>query len=248
MSRSGIVCVFAHPDDETFVVGGTIPRYARAGVACQLYCATDGDAGRSSGVRTASRAELGAFRRRELLAAARLLGFDDVRMPGHPDGAVGAMDTDLLVEEIVEFLREHRPAIVITFGPEGGPNTHRDHRAISRAATAAYFLAGVRTAYPDQALAPHAAARLFYQSWPTPSAGAELTAESLSATARIDITPFHALKRAAFGEHLTQQEHRQRFEQLTMTDAEWFTLAAGVPQPRPLIEDLFEGLERGTEN
>jgi hypothetical protein len=66
--------------------------------------------------------------------------------------------------------------------------------------------------------------------------------------ARIDITPFHALKRAAFAEHLTQQEHRQRFEQLTMTDAEWFTLAAGVPQPRPLIEDLFEGLERGTEN
>jgi LmbE family N-acetylglucosaminyl deacetylase len=186
--------------------------------------------------------ELGALRRRELLAAAGLLGFDDVRMPGHPDGALGTVDTDLLVEEIVGFLREHRPAVVITFGPEGGPNTHRDHRAISRAATAAYFLAGIRTAYPDQALPPHAPARLFYQSWPTPSAGAELAAESLPATARIDITPFHATKRAAFAKHVTQQDHRQRFEQLTMTDAEWFTLAAGVPQPAPFIEDLFEGL------
>jgi LmbE family N-acetylglucosaminyl deacetylase len=242
VSGGGIVCIFAHPDDETFVVGGTIPRYARAAVPCRLYCATDGDAGRSSGVRVASRAELGALRRRELLAATRLLGFDDVRMAGHPDGALGAVDTDLLVEEIVAFLRQRRPAVVITFGPEGGPNAHRDHRAISRAATAAYFLAGIRTAYPEQDLPPHAAARLFYQSWPTPPARSELLAESLPATVRIEITQFHEIKRAAFAEHRTQHEHRQRFEQLAMTDAEWFVLASGTPQPAPLIADLFEGM------
>ena len=66
-----LVAVFAHPDDETFAIGGTLARYAGEGVRCSLYCATDGDAGRSSGIPVSSRAELGALRRRELHAAAR---------------------------------------------------------------------------------------------------------------------------------------------------------------------------------
>lgn len=238
MSAQRIAAIFAHPDDETFVVGGTVPRYAAAGVTSHLYCATDGDAGRNSGVRADTRADLGTLRRRELLAAARVLGFTDVRAPGYPDGALGSVDADLLVGDIVAFLREHRPRVVITFGPEGAPNAHRDHRAISRAATSAYFLARIRTAYPEQGLEPHAAARLFYQTWP----GREMDVEGLPATARIDITAFHPTKRAAFALHLTQQVHRERFEQLSMTEAEWFTLASGVPQPASLIDDLFAGL------
>ena len=242
MSAQGIAAIFAHPDDETFAVGGTIPRYASAGVPCHLFCATDGDAGRTSGVRADSRAELGVLRRSELLAAARLLGFTDVRTPGYPDGALGAVDADLLVGDIVAFLREHRPRVVITFGPEGAPNTHRDHRAISRAATAAFFLARVPTAYPEQGLPPHSVARLFYHTWPCPASDAPLRAEGLPATARLPIARFRAMKRAAFGEHRTQQLHRERFEELSMTEAEWFTLAAGVPQPELLIDDLFAGL------
>jgi N-acetylglucosamine malate deacetylase 2 len=242
VSSSGIVAIFAHPDDETFVVGGTIPRYATAGIPCHLFCATDGDAGRTSGVRADSRAELGALRRRELFAAARVLGFTDVRAPGYPDGALGAVDADRLVGDIVAFLREHRPRIVITFGPEGAPNKHRDHRAISRAATAAFFLARLRTTYTDQGLEPHAAARLFYQTWSWRGTGETMNAEGLPATARIDIGAFQTTKRAAFAEHLTQQEHHERFEQLSMREPEWFALASGIPQPAPLIDDLFAGL------
>ena len=58
-----ITCLFAHPDDETFAVGGTVARHAREGVECHLYCATDGDAGRSSGVDVVSRDALGRRRR-----------------------------------------------------------------------------------------------------------------------------------------------------------------------------------------
>ena len=51
--------VFAHPDDETFATGGTLAKYAEEGARVTLYCATDGDAGRTSGIPFSSREELG---------------------------------------------------------------------------------------------------------------------------------------------------------------------------------------------
>ena len=82
--------VFAHPDDETFSMGAALARYAAAGVPCTLLSATDGDAGRASDVRVASRAELGATRRAELHAAARVLGVRDVWSLGLADGELPA--------------------------------------------------------------------------------------------------------------------------------------------------------------
>src|SRR3954465_1931284 len=127
--------VFAHPDDETFSIAGTVASLVRRGVDCALFCATDGDAGRASGMVVGSREELGRVRRRELQEAARAIGFATVVTPGYADGALGAADQDALVGDVVRFLRERRPDVVVTFGPEGAPNLHRDHRAISRAAT-----------------------------------------------------------------------------------------------------------------
>ncbi|HEX5830186.1 MAG TPA: PIG-L family deacetylase, partial [Gemmatimonadaceae bacterium] len=185
-----LCAVFAHPDDETFSMGRTLARYADAGVACHLFCATDGDAGRDSGLGTTSRDELGRRRRAELAAAARVLGIRSVHAAGHPDGTLPNVDADLLTGEIVRFLRLHRPQVVVTFGPEGAPNTHRDHRALSRAATAAHFLAGLSTAFPAQrseGAEPHQPARLYYVSWPRPTPGAPIQVEAVPATARVHV-------------------------------------------------------------
>ena len=57
-----LAAVFAHPDDETFATGGTLAKYADAGARVTLYVATDGDAGRSSGIPFSSREELGRIR------------------------------------------------------------------------------------------------------------------------------------------------------------------------------------------
>ena len=238
-----LAAVFAHPDDETFAMGATLPRYAAVGIALHLLAATDGDGGRASGIAVGSREELGRLRRAELHEAARRLGVRTVTSLGHPDGGLPAVDADRLVGEVVRFLRAHRPEVVVTFGPEGAPNLHRDHRAISRAATAAFFLAALPTAYLEQlaeGLAPHAARRLFYDAW-EPGAGA-LAAHSVPVTARLDAAPWDDAKRAAFDAHRTQHEFRDRFEEIAMRDDESFALAAGVPQPRALVEDLFEGL------
>ena len=240
-----LAAIFAHPDDETFVIGALVPRLVAGGGRATLYCATNGDAGRTSSVPVSSREELGAIRRAELHSAARLLGFSDVVAPGHPDGALAGVPADELTGEIVHFLREHRPQVVITFGPEGGRNAHRDHRAVSRAATAAFFVARLATSYPEHleaGLAPHAPARLFYSAWPTPGASDELRGESLPVTARIDARDYNERKRNAFLIHVTQREHEHRFVSLALTEHETFAFAAGMPQSRPVIEDLFEGL------
>ncbi|HUF27648.1 MAG TPA: PIG-L family deacetylase [Gemmatimonadaceae bacterium] len=243
-SRRILCAIFAHPDDETFVVGGLVARLATDGGRAHLYCATDGDAGRASGVPVSSRQELAALRRAELRSAARILGFDDVRAPGHTDGALGDVDPDVLTGEIVQFLRQHRPQVVVTFGPEGGRNAHRDHRAISRAATAAYYLAGVRTAFPEQladGLTPHTPSRLFYSAWPTPGPGDELRHESLPVNARVDVRAWNDRKRAAFLLHATQRDHQARFEKLALTDDETFALVS--EQRTGMLRDLFADVD-----
>lgn len=238
--------VFAHPDDETFAVGGTIVTYTARGVGCDLFCATNGDAGRNSGVPVSSREELGALRRNELISAARLLGIQALDMPGHADGALAAADQDVLVGQIVRRLREWRSEVVVTFGPEGGRNAHRDHRAISRAATAAFFLAGNPTQFPEQLgagrLRPHRPARLYYCAWQPPRQDEELRAMSAPPTAGIAIAAeARAAKRGAFLAHVTQQTLLPRFE-AAEGPVEWFALAAGTPQPAEMVEDLFAGL------
>ena len=240
-----IAAIFAHPDDEVFSIGGAVASYARAGVRCNLFCATDGDAGRASGVAISSREALGARRRDELARGAAILGFEPPVHGGFPDGALGAADPDALIGMIVERLRAWRPTVVITFGPEGGPNTHRDHRAISRAATAAFFAARIPTVFPDQlagGLEPWTPARLFYVAWPDPAPDALLPARSLPVTARVAITAVRETKRRSFLEHATQLDHLARFEELALTTHEAFHLAAGVPQPAAIIDDLFAGL------
>jgi LmbE family N-acetylglucosaminyl deacetylase len=209
-----------------------------------LFCATDGDAGKSSGIPVLSRAELGALRRAELTAAAHLLGIASLSTPGHGDGVLKEVDPDRLIGEIVLFIRRNRPDVLLTFGPEGAPTQHRDHRAIARAATAAFFLAGLSTEYAEQLreVAPHTPARLYYVAWDPPEPGAELAAVSVPVTCRVPITDQHVRKREAFLAHTTQRQHQARFEQLTMLPTERFALAAGAPQPRPVTDSLFEGL------
>jgi LmbE family N-acetylglucosaminyl deacetylase len=244
-ARRTLVALFAHPDDETFSMGATLPRYAAEGVAIHLLCATDGDGGRVSSVAVGSRAELGRLRRAELHAAARLLGVRTVTSLGLSDGALPAADADALAGAMVRHLRTHRPQVVATFGPEGAPNAHRDHRALSRAATAAFFLAALPTAYPeqlDEGLAVHAADRLYYVAWDAPAPGDAITVHSVPPTARLDARPWDATKRAAFDAHRTQHDLRDRFEAIAMRDDESFALAAGRPQSSARVSDLFAGL------
>jgi LmbE family N-acetylglucosaminyl deacetylase len=223
-----LTAVFAHPDDETFATGGTIARYASEGVHCSLYCATDGDAGRSSGIPVSSPAELGRVRRAELRAACDLLGIRTLVSGGHPDGALQEVDPDVVMGEIVVLLRRERPDVVITFGPEGAPTRHRDHRAISRLATAAFLLAGTTTAFPEQlaaGLAPHRPRELWYSTWQTPAPGDDPVTEGQPIDITLNVAHWLPVKQAAFEAHRSQHVHRASFERLAMRNNEYYFVA-----------------------
>jgi len=238
-----IACVFAHPDDETFCVGGIVAKYAAAGIPIDLFCATNGDAGKSAGVPVSSREELAAIRRRELRAAADILGIGVVEMPGYRDGELGQLDSARLTGDIVAFIRRTRPTVVLTFGPEGAPTGHADHQAVSRAATAAFFLSQLATAYPGQQLEPHRPSRLYYQAWTFPFPDPKFKLESVPSTAFIDVTGWKARKDAAFRAHATQQGSAPVFYSAAFFDIEYLALAAGVPQPAEIVDDIFAGLD-----
>jgi LmbE family N-acetylglucosaminyl deacetylase len=241
----GLTAVFAHPDDETFAIGGTLARYSSDGVRCSLYCATDGDAGQSSGIPVSSPAELGALRREELSCAARILGIRTIERGGHGDGALAAADPEVVMEQIVALLRRERPAVVVTFGPEGAPTRHRDHRAISRLATSAVLLAGTTTAYTEQlanGLQPHRAERLCYVTWEPPPPGFEPDTEGQPIDISVPVSDWLRRKQEAFEAHRTQHQHRAHFERLALTVAEHFFVAIGRSAPAGAT-DLFGGLE-----
>ena len=235
---SALLVVVAHPDDETFATGATVARYASAGTA--LVCATRGEAGRVTAMPGASREEVGRAREAELRAAARVLGLGDVEILGHPDGGLAQVDTDVLVGDLVRAMRRHRPRVVVTFGPEGAATGHRDHRAVSRAVTAAWFLAGLATAYPEHGT-PHAPARLCYLTWERPRPEDELQLLGVPADVRIAIAPWRDAKWRAFLAHASQRHHEARFRALLLDRDEFYAVASGVPVP-PGCEDLLAGL------
>ena len=78
-----LMCVFAHPDDESLGCGFTLAYYAAQGVEISLVTATRGERGWNGEEKDfPGLAELGRIRERELLNAARILGIQEVNFPG----------------------------------------------------------------------------------------------------------------------------------------------------------------------
>ncbi|MBI4336278.1 MAG: PIG-L family deacetylase [Chloroflexi bacterium] len=169
-----ILGIFAHPDDESFMVGGTLAHYASQGVYTAILCATKGEAGEIADPSLATRETLGQVRAGELRRAARVLGVRAVRFLGELDGQAATWNVERLRSLMVQAIRQLRPWAVVTF-PPGGTTRHPDHMAVSRLATEAFHWAADPSRYPWQlvrGLAPFQARRLFY-GHPPSSVGLE---------------------------------------------------------------------------
>ena len=112
-----------------------------------------------------------------------------------------------------------------------------------RATRAAFFLAANPTMFTDQGLAAHATRRLYYVTWPAPPSSAVLRTQGVPATARIDVRAHRETELKAWQAHVSQHALQQRFDETAATDEEWFALAAGAPQLKPIVADVFEGLD-----
>jgi bacillithiol biosynthesis deacetylase BshB2 len=136
-----LLAVFAHPDDESFICGGTLAKYAGEGVDITLVSATRGEMGRRMGNPPyLNRETMPAAREAELRQACAALGINDLRFFGIRDKTVEFEDEHMLVSRIQEIMKELEPDVVLTFHETLGG--HPDHCAIGKATTAAYKLSG----------------------------------------------------------------------------------------------------------
>lgn len=135
-----VMVITAHPDDAEFECAGTIARWVKEGAITAYVLATSGDVGiPRSGMTNGHAAEI---REAEALAAAKVVGVDDVTFFREPDGMLE--NTMSLRRRLVREMRRFKPEVVITgdptmmFTPGGGIN-HPDHRAVATAALDAIF-------------------------------------------------------------------------------------------------------------
>ncbi len=171
---------FAHPDDESFGVGGTIARYVDEGVEVYLLCATNGDAGEVPEEMLDGYESVVELRLAELDCAAEKLGLQRVFKLGYKDSGMKGSETlndpdclwqkwhnspDEITRQVVEVIRQVRPQVVITFNEYGGYG-HPDHIAIHRATMEAFKLVGD----PDYVTAeqkPYQPQKLYYHHFST---------------------------------------------------------------------------------
>jgi LmbE family N-acetylglucosaminyl deacetylase len=124
-----VLAVFAHPDDER-VIGPLLSKLAREGRETHLVIATDGSQGVRDYAHIPAGAQLAAVRTKEAMCAANRLGVRKLHIIGLPDGGLASFESlGKLRTALAAIIDSVNPAVIITFGPEGGTG-HPDHRLV----------------------------------------------------------------------------------------------------------------------
>jgi LmbE family N-acetylglucosaminyl deacetylase len=243
-----LLCFTAHPDDEAGGFGGSLLRYATRGVETCVICLTPGQAATHRGG-AKSAEELSAMRRREFAEACRMLRVSRGEVLNYPDAALARQDFYAVVGELTRWVREIRPHVIMTMGPEGGITAHPDHSMVSIFATMAYHWAGRSNRFPEQlenGLAPHQTQKLYYATALFTIPERQPVSPSPS-TARLELKPEELeTKIAAFKCHTTQAPLFPFFENTVRQRGhlELFHLAASAKPGKVEVErDLFEGVK-----
>jgi LmbE family N-acetylglucosaminyl deacetylase len=237
-----LMCVVAHPDDECFAFGGALALAAERGIETYVVCLTDGQAASNRGD-AASGEALGKMRRDEFRGSCEVLGVSRYELMDYEDGRLGYVELPVAAGRLVERMRRFKPDVVMTFGGDGGLNTHTDHMMASMLTTAAFHWAGQAKRYPD-AGEPHKANRLYYVTSmsqipdrPPPM--------MMPWTVRLDIRSVRARKNEAFRRHVSQaplMERTKGFFEQHGAEEFYALVAATEPQAARHGTDLFEGL------
>ncbi|MDX1415087.1 MAG: PIG-L deacetylase family protein [Candidatus Promineifilaceae bacterium] len=173
--RKTLLAVLAHPDDESFGVGGTLARYAAEGVDVHIAIATDGVAGSVARGYEHTLADLVTIRTQELEAAVNilggrlhLLGFQDSGYIGDPANKLPEafinIDKEISIGRLVSLIRTIKPQVILTHDESGG-YFHPDHIHCCTITTEAFTAAGDEEKYPHFG-PPFQSQRLFYSAFP----------------------------------------------------------------------------------
>lgn len=157
-----LLVTFAHPDDESMGMGGTLAKYAAQGVETHYVCASRGERGwfgpeeQNPGL-----SALGQIRTKELEDAVQVLGMKGLHFLEYTDGDVDKADPAEAVAKIVSHIRRIGPQVVVTFPPDGNYG-HPDHIAIGQFTCAAIVCAADAHYRDPENLPAHRVLKLYY--------------------------------------------------------------------------------------
>jgi len=267
-----LLLVHAHPDDEAISMGGVIMKAKARGHRVVLITATRGEVGEIYNMDEAEgRPRLGEIRTQELKAAAEILGVDRQEFLGYRDsGMVDTADNrnphsfhqaplDEAAGKLAVFVREERPAVVVTYA-EDGVYGHPDHVKAHHVTNAALDLleqegSPVRKLY--YTAIPRSMIEAFVEQMPEEARramGGNMrvagTPDEL-VTTKVDVHDYVERKRDAFRAHVSQNDPNSWFS--TMQDqvyelafgTEYYQLARGKPGSALPEPDLFSGIDQG---
>jgi LmbE family N-acetylglucosaminyl deacetylase len=202
--RPTLLFIYAHPDDESFSGAGTVMQCAAAGARSVLVTATLGERGRAGDPPVCDPRDLADCRARELREAAAIIGFDELYLLNYPDRDLADAPADEIRASLVMYIRRARPAVVLTFDPNG-VNRHPDHVAISRFTSDAITAAADPRWYPDAGPA-YAVPRLLWTPPITPwdAASRERLHEQAGIDFLIDVAAWRERRIAALRAHRSQ--------------------------------------------
>ena len=162
MESLKLLAIFAHPDDESMGMGGTLAKYSAEGVDTHLVSASRGERGwfgpeeENPGLDI-----LGQTRTVELQNAVNTLGMKSLNFLGYIDGEVDKADHAEAISRIVTHIRQIRPQVVVTFPPDGNYG-HPDHIAIGQFTSAAIVCAADSNYKDPENLPSHRVSKLYY--------------------------------------------------------------------------------------
>jgi LmbE family N-acetylglucosaminyl deacetylase len=272
MPDHSLLAIFAHPDDETFGLAGCFAMYRSRGIRCALITASCGEAGEISDLVHINPEDLCDARADELKQAMKAVGVDEVNILGYADGRVSQADPQEITGRIVRLVRQMRPDVIVTFGPEGIYG-HPDHIAIHKYGTRAFHEAAQANSFPEQleqGLSVHTTRKLYYNvvqrsrfkkmAQEAAQAGEQyhfpiddldkFGVEDDRVTTIIDVRPYFDQKWEAIWSHKSQLAAGSPFRVLpkeVLREAlgiETFQRAIPPPSPgEPVETDLFAGLK-----
>ena len=163
--RLRLMCVHAHPDDESSKGAATMAKYVDAGHEVLVVSCTGGERGDVLNPRLKHDAhiirDLVQVRRDEMARAQEILGVQHTwlgfvdsglpegdPLPPLPDGCFALEPLAVTAEALVREIRRFRPHVLTTYDENGG-YPHPDHVMCHDVSMAALEAAGDPTAYPD---------------------------------------------------------------------------------------------------
>jgi LmbE family N-acetylglucosaminyl deacetylase len=236
MKRS-ILLVFAHPDDESSGVSGTVKKYTQQGVPVDLITATRGEKG--SRLDVPENIDTGTAREAELRAAAAIMGIRNIYLLGYQDGELDKADINKVVDKITDIIRRVEPEIVITFGPDG-ISGHSDHLTVSKAVTKSFEKLSAEGKGPR---------KLYYvtiaeSALPNADDFDVVTRPDEEVTLSTDISEYFDSKIQALSAHRSQQDARDLIEIFKEGEESGFAqkeyLYLAIPRSSLKETDLFQ--------